>query len=105
MAVLHIPNGLPNFLETVAPADDRSNLSGVHELSQGGQLRVGYFRPNHSQSLADQARQHRRLHQASQNSNHPAAASIRRSDHDVASLGIEDAPESGQGMVRNTVEN
>lgn len=40
MAVLHIPNGLPNFLETVAPADDRSNLSGVHELSQGGQLRV-----------------------------------------------------------------
>src|SRR5439155_2380539 len=32
-------------------------------------------------------------------------ASIRRSDHDVASLGMQDPPESGQRMVRHAVEN
>src|SRR6266566_4050891 len=36
MALLQIPNSLRNFTQPVTPADDRCDLSGVHELSQPG---------------------------------------------------------------------
>src|SRR5207253_7182658 len=66
VALLVIPNALRNFTQPVTAADDRCDLSGVHEFSQSSQVLPGYFRPNHRQFLAREARQHRRLHQTSQ---------------------------------------
>src|SRR6266480_1422513 len=45
VALLVIPNALRNFTQPVTAADDRCDLSGVHEFSQGSQVLPGYFRP------------------------------------------------------------
>src|SRR5215472_3437007 len=105
MPLLEIADRLGNLTEPVAPVDDRCDLCRLYELAQSGQVLLGYFRAHHDEFLADKARGHKHLEQTSENPDHPPAPAIRRSDHDVATFGIEDAPELGQRMVRHAVEN
>src|SRR6266851_6949787 len=50
-----IPHRLRHFIQPVTLVDDRRDLSGSHELAQGGEVLFAEFGHEHDEVLADEA--------------------------------------------------
>src|SRR6266853_5107551 len=59
--VFQIPDRRRDLTQLVTPVDDRCQLSGLHEISQDGQVLLVQLRQNHAELLAHERRQHQGL--------------------------------------------
>src|SRR5713101_2030432 len=84
-----IQDSLRDLTQPVTLVDDRSYLSGLHELAHDGHVLVVQFRYKHDELLAHEPRKRRRRDRASQKE---PGDFFGRSGDDAYALGIQDAP-------------
>src|SRR5262249_50918466 len=102
MSFFQVPNGLRGFTQPVALVDYRFHLSSSHELAYGAQVFFVHFRDEREETLAHEAREHRRCNHMSEDE---SGRVLGRSSDDADTLRIQDAPQGGQRMVPHVIEN